>query len=431
MLPTHTEGLRGGRGFVLQVVVGLALSGVVAAQNDLDKAVRTDYDAVMAIFKSVPKDAEDEAVRAKMTEFQTANQNLIEKYQPRFGELTSGHFDVGRVYINLADPESAQKHIKLFLEKAPQHQDTEEALLILGETHRALKDWGSAIKTFESFITERPKSERLPAAYLALATSHLLNLDYDAAIKNYKVVLERYPEHQLAADASMQITDALINSGRIDEARAHVAELLKKQKDAPELLRREKVLARIGTTAPDLVGIERWVGVQGANVSSVRGRVLVLCFFTNWSMHCTRELQILSGLEAEMGAEGLTVWGVTKTYKQKKDATSKGLTLDEEVQWLDRYRKNPRFVLQRELGIPAEKTNEDAENWKEFEQPITVSFALGATFDNHKAYDVRGVPYVVVIDKAGKIRFTREGGSTVASFPAEALRGVVRRLLSE
>lgn len=418
---------------VLAIFVAMSLPA--GAQNDADKAIRADYDATMKILESISADANDEEKRAKMSEFQQAVRAFVDKHKAKSAELTVGHYDLARAYIHIADPEAVVAEIGAFMKACPGHADTEDALMLLGDSYRAANKTTEALALYQAFIKDYPKSDKIPFARLGLATALLFNLDFDGAINEFTGLRAAFPEHQVNGDAALQLVEAYVDSGRAEEAKAMVKALLEQQKDAPELQRLDRVLHRYGTKAPDLVGIEKWVGAQGANVSRLQGRVVVLCFFTNWSLHCTRELVLLSELEQQFGAQGLTVWGVTKAYKQKKEGQASGLTLDEEAAWLGRYRDNPRFVLQKELGVStkdAEKKDlPEAAEWKEYERPISVSFALGTNFDNHKAYDVRGVPYLIVIDKKGVIRYIREGGSVRGGFPNRVLSKIVQRLLAE
>jgi hypothetical protein len=88
---------------VLAVAVALATAG--RAQNDVDKALKTDYDAAMEILKKMDGDATDDAKREVIVSFQNAIRALVDKFAPKSGELTVGHFDLARSYFHIVDPE--------------------------------------------------------------------------------------------------------------------------------------------------------------------------------------------------------------------------------------------------------------------------------------------------------------------------------------
>ena len=415
----------------MRIVIALtlvvtALATTASAQTALDRQVRRDYEAVEKLLDGVSgDDVKDDVRRAAMGRFQTAAKTFVDKYEGQVARLGHGRFDLGRAYLHLARPQRAAAHLEAFLRAYPAHADATEATLILGDMYRATNRLGEATALYEKFISAHPSHTLLPEAYLGLATTHYFNLRPAAAVAAYDHLLARYPDHRSAADAAVQSIDALVDAGRADDARKRIDKLLIKEPEAPHLKDLKRVVRQIGRTAPDLRDVATWVGPIGSNVSRFRGRVLVLCFFANWSARCAWELQYLSRLQTDLETRGLTVWGVTKTYKAGK----KDWTVAKEANWLQRYRQNPRDVLERELRSGAPSDAAAREKWEELSRPIRVPFALTTTSSTLRDYAVRGVPCIVVIDKQGRIQLMKEGGGPADGFQRRLIRRKVEELL--
>lgn len=415
----------------LLVAALLGTSIVASAQTDADKQIRTDYEAAMGKISTASGEMKDDERKAKMLEFQQTMRAFIDKWKPRAAELSVGLLDLARGYMTIAEPDNVESNLKKFLEKTPTGADAEEARMLLADAVTSLGRHEEAAALYEKVIADKPAGDRAPFAHFLLGKSYVFQLKFDKAIEKFLFVREQYKDHKVVPDAEMQLISAYDQSGRGDDARNLTEALLAKNKDAPELQRLSRVLSLYGKEAPELKDVVKWVGVEGSNISRLRGRVVVLCFFTNFYIPCVRELQVLSDMEAELRDQGVTFWGITKTYKVKPEG-EKGMTVEQEAQWLQKFRENPQFVVMRELKAPKPKTDEEKKNWESLSTPIATSFALCSSFENHKAYQVRGVPFLVVIDKAGKVRFCQEGGGgTKDDFPHRVLRRRIMDLLTD
>ena len=220
--------------------------------------------------------------------------------------------------------------------------------------------------------------------------------------------------------------DAYAFAGRYDDARALGDRIAVEVPDAPELEYRRAVLAKLGTPAIELEGVSAWSGVAGTSLDRMRGRVVALCFFMTKSIPCARTLEWLSRLESDMAGQGLTVWGLSKAYKSAKGAK----TLDWETKYINRYRENPAAVIREELGLDESEVGDasDQQMWTELGRPIRSTIGLTQGFENHRAYLVRRVPCVVIIDKDGKIRLIIEAGQPEGGFQTRLIENMLRQL---
>lgn len=411
----------------LVVLTLIGLMSIASAQNSADALVAKEFKAVEMKLEAMAGSGDDKLRRAEMDAFREACQAFITRHEANASKLTSGHFDLARGYLHLGQPDQAASHLEFFAKLLPQHERAEDAQLLLGDAYRSLDRLPDAVALFRQFVAQRPKSENLPFARLHLGNSLLLSMDFAGAIGEFQVVRTTWPKHQAAASASLQMIEASVNAGDFGKARAVLAELMAENPEAPALLRLQNVLGMLGQPSPDLGKAAQWIGTPSSNISRLKGRVVVLCFFMNWSAPCTYELQFLSGLLEELEPQGLTVWGVTKTYKTGK----RKWTLDREVQWLEAYRKTPGRIIREELGVSEAMIGEDPSRWANLERPISCPFSLMDNFDTHKAFQVRGVPCVVVIDKNGAVQMIKEGGSSSGGFQRRLVSRLVKKLLRQ
>jgi tetratricopeptide (TPR) repeat protein len=418
----------------LRALLALALLASLAgaqtpapSPSSLDRQVRAAYAAVEKARSEMAGEMDDKVRRERMENYRRVCRDFVQKYEGRSEQLIQGRFDLARAYIDLQDTGKAARHLERFLEQAPTHADADQARLFLGDCYRSLSRLDEATSLYQTFIASSKNAELLPFARLGLATSHYLSLKFEEAVTAYREVMARHADHQVGADAAFQLTDALAQAGRYDEARAHIEKLLAEAKEAPELEARRETLKLLGRPAPELVKVPKWVGREASTIARNKGRVVVLCFFMNNNIPSAQMLQFLSEFRTSMSGRPITVWGVTKAYKAERHPD---WTFETEARWLQRFRSNPAFVLRRELRASPTGQQEDR-FWKELETPITIPFAMTKDFSNHRAFGVRGVPCVVVIDKEGKVRMVEQGGQPVGGFQTRLLSRQIQRFAAE
>jgi cytochrome c-type biogenesis protein len=117
---------------------------------------------------------------------------------------------------------------------------------------------------------------------------------------------------------------------------------------------------------------------QPFQLSSLRGRVVILNFWATWCVPCRAEIPDLSAMQRDLASRGLTV-----------------------------------------VGVSADDTADDVRDFqKELKQDYTVVLGTSAA---KSQYGVVGLPRTFIIDRAGRIRRTIPGERGRAQFEADVL----------
>ena len=177
------------------------------------------------------------------------------------------------------------------------------------------------------------------------------------------------------------------------------------EKDLPSVNARADVIQRLkqreaqykllGETAPELVGIDRWIASAPQTLATMRGKVVLLDFWATWCVPCIESFPSLMRWQKNYAADGLQIVGVTRYYGEAD-------------------------------GEKANKTAEFAhiEKFKK-EQNLPYDIAVGNTIANQLIYGANSIPTVVLIDRHGIVRYAATGNQE------EKTREMIERLLAE
>lgn len=137
--------------------------------------------------------------------------------------------------------------------------------------------------------------------------------------------------------------------------------------------------ASAGTPAPDLkITTEAGTTIR---LSDLKGKVLLLDFWASWCIPCRVSFPAIDALQKELGDQGLAVVAIS----------------------VDEHRRNADLFLGQRAH--------------------TMTVAFDPRGIAAEAFDLKGMPSTVIIDRHGVIRFTHMGytAKTLATFRSEVL----------
>lgn len=124
--------------------------------------------------------------------------------------------------------------------------------------------------------------------------------------------------------------------------------------------------------APDFVGLENWINSQPLTIASLRGRVVLVDFWTHGCSNCVNTLPYMTSWHSELGPRGLTIVGV----------------------------HTPEFPFERELGGVKRAVERHG---------IDYAVAQDNAYQTWRAYETRYWPTSVIVDRHGRIVKYHEG----------------------
>lgn len=144
----------------------------------------------------------------------------------------------------------------------------------------------------------------------------------------------------------------------------------------------ELAAARLMFNPVPALEASRWVNSEPVRLTEMRGKVVLLDFWSMWCSQCAAAFPEWRELKGKYSAKGLEIIGVTRLYGRSD--TAEGLTRDQELTALR------NFLTKHQINYP---------------------IAVGKMDDvaNDERFVVASLPTVVLIDRRGNIRHIKRG----------------------
>lgn len=281
---------------------------------------------------------------------------------PKHPDVPRALWHAAEGFLAVGDRDTAIARLAALVKAHPEAAPASNARFALGELHLEKEEWAKAQEAFAEFLQRHPQDERAFYAKALTATALQGAGDYDKAVQLLRGLREEYKTRPESWGALLQAAVALHAQEKNADARAVLDQVIQTCPD-----RELQDVARLHLAAYLKLGSERPAGDLAP-----AGKVCILYFFDSTLQPAVDEARALKKLRDGLNAPDLALAGISVDL-QKKD--------------LD------LFTTQGKIDWPL---HFDGKGYD------------GAAA---KAYDVRRLPALWVIDRKGRLRFHNLAGA--------------------
>jgi tetratricopeptide (TPR) repeat protein len=176
----------------------------------------------------------------------------------------AAEYGLGAVGFHRGDPAAFKTAALAALTSAPRGPGASRLLYALTGLAADAKDWTAALSTAKQLVTEFPDDERADDALervgAAAAKAHAWPTAYEA----YALLRQKYPRSPFVEDSRLAFAEAQVETGRADEARRPLEQLVTAAPADPRVARARLVLGRARELTGDRAGaLEAYTAAAG------------------------------------------------------------------------------------------------------------------------------------------------------------------------
>jgi TolA-binding protein len=302
-------------------------------------------------------------------------------------ELPLAAFSAGEMHLYLNEPEEAYKRLEAFVARFPDVKEfSATARFLLGELSIQVGQDARGREKFADFVKKAPADDtRVFGAKILSAMSFVNEGRHDDAIAALEALAKASGATSEGWAAMIQQAFAQHLAERNDEAKATLAAVIKSCTDLETSERTKRLLndwLAVGKPLADFAAKD----VAGADFRRPAGKVTLLYFFTSSFEQAEAEIALMR-----------------RFHDGHKDLAVMGVSIDKSKEAVE------RFVKQNAIPWPVCCDGDG------YDGPIA------------SALKVRSLPFVLLIDKAGKIRFM----NMIYTPGGREVRPAIAKLLAE
>ena len=310
------------------------------------------------------------------------------KDNPKHKDASRASFQIAETYLSVQDLDRGFERLEAYLRDYPAGEDAPSARFALAEILLEKEKDAEARARFDDFVKAHPGVDRVVYARLYTAVTYQNEGRYDDAVATLKAAREAFKGRKESWGALMQLAAVYHVQEKNAEARATLEELIRDcpDREPVEIGRRHLTeYLKIGQDAPGFS--EKDADGRDLSGEKLRGKVVVVYFFEPTAPTSQQE------------AENLR--------RAREEAAAAGKAADLEI-----------------IGVSIGADRKEVAMYK---AQVKADWALlfdgkGVDGRTARAFDVRGLPALTVIDRKGKTRFYNIAGRDFRNSVAKLLQ---------
>jgi len=310
------------------------------------------------------------------------------KDNPKHKDAARASFQIAETYLSVKDVDRGFERLEAYLKDYPAGEDAPAARFAQAEILLEKEKDAEARARFDEFVKHHPGDERVLYARLYTAVTYQNEGKYDEAVATLRAAREAFKDRKESWGALMQLAVVFHVQEKNAEARMTLEDLIRNcpDREPVEIARRHlSEYLKVGQDAPGFSEKD----ADGRDLSSekLRGKVVVVYFFEPAAPTSQQE------------AENLR--------RAREEAAVAGKAADLEI-----------------IGVSIGADRKEVAMYK---AQVKADWALlfdgkGVDGRTARAFDVRGLPALTVIDRQGKTRFYNIAGRDFRNSVAKLLQ---------